>query len=134
MFLPVGFSFSSHIALLQGNTLQHLRAASGMSSRRSYSSPASLILKNTFDVFFYINFYIKSEVSRVSIFGYLAVGKLRKHFGNLSWVIQSRDFNPCYPFGKFPVFRPLLLGVADEEKSLEGEVNAGNHGSEKGII
>lgn len=65
---------------------------------------------------FSTNFYIKSKVPRVSIFGYLAADKQRKHFRHLFWMIQCRDFRRCSPFGKFPVFSPLLLAVIDEEK------------------
>lgn len=83
---------------------------------------------------FPINFYIKSEVSRASIFGYLAADKLRKLFGHLFCVMQSRDFSPSYPFEKFPVFSCLFLGVTDEEKNLAGGMNAENYGSGKGII
>jgi len=69
---------------------------------------------------FSTNFYIKSKVPKVSIFGYPAAEKLRKHYIHLFWMTQNRDFRRCSPLGKFPVLSPLLLGVIDEEKACLG--------------
>lgn len=75
-------------------------------------------LQSPFDVFHKLLYKVKSPQG-TSIFGYLAADKQRKHFRHLFWMIQCRDFRRCSPFGKFPVFSPLLLAVIDEEKKAD---------------
>lgn len=99
------------LAFLWGKILQDLRDATGMRSRGNSSFPASLIFPKPLWCF-----PQKSKVSRLSTFGFLAADKLRMCFGHFSWVIQSSNVSPCYPFGNFPVSISLLLGVTEEDK------------------
>lgn len=69
------------------------------------------------------------------LFWFLAADKLRMCFGCFSWVIQSSNVSPCYPLSKVSCFQPSPpWSNWGGKKNLAGGMNAGNHGSRKGII